>query len=942
MAQLSDPAGDMVDGRPSPAAPHGRPPLLWLLLFVGFYLLGAGFAQLLAIIPETGISIWPPSGLFVATLLLSPTRLWPWWIAAALVAETAANLLLFHNALPVAVLIFAGNVLEAMAGAWLVGRFCTRPLRLESLREVLALTFLAAGIAPVVSATIGGSALAWSGTQSFLSAWPLFWIGDATGVLVFAPICLASFASWRDLGRFGPGRIAEAVALALVFVGVSVLTLSGSLSFVYIIMPVLLWVAVRFELKGAAVALLLLVLITALFTIGGVSPFAGDPDSMRHRGVMLQLFLAISALAALVVAALAREHHRALATLRATNRDLEGRVEERTASLRDSERRLSGVLEALPIGVALIDRAGRTLVGNAVYERFLPTGILSGDLAHAAQWEAEDGEGRRIAAPGFPAERALRGERVWPGQELLFTGDATRGPIWTRVAALPSRDAAGAIAGATVVIVDIDQEKRAVDALRDSEARMRLVQEAAGVGTWDWDIASGQVRWSEQNFRLHGLDPATAGPPTYDLWQRTVHLEDRERTHAEVAAAAERCQDFDTEYRVAFADGAARWLVGRGRVLCGADGRPERVMGINLDITARKEAEEQQALLAREVDHRAKNALAVVQSVVRLTRAERPAEFAEALEGRIAALARAHTLLAHGRWTGGGLCPLLEEELAAYLPSGRVALAGPPVTLEADAVQPLSLCLHELTTNAAKYGALSVPEGRIDIAWGLQDGALLLVWTETGGPRLAAPPERTGFGSRLLDAAVRGQLGGEAILDWRETGLVCRLRIACDRLSQVAGVGRSGPAALAAPPPVGAAVPNGLRALVAEDEPLLAMDLVGELQALGFEVVATADGIEDLQRQVDGSGPCLDLAVLDVNLSGRPSFPVADRLLARGVPVLFVTGYGELPDGPWSDHRLVRLLHKPVATADLAQAIAGLLAAGKRGAVPEPVLTSRY
>jgi len=417
-----------------------------------------------------------------------------------------------------------------------------------------------------------------------------------------------------------------------------------------------------------------------------------------------------------------------------------------------------------------------------------------------------------------------------------------------------------------------------------------------------------------------------------------VHHEDRERAHAEVAAAIERRADFDTEYRVALADGAVRWLVGRGRVLFGVDGRPERVMGINLDITARKEAEEQQALLAREVDHRAKNALAVVQSVVRLTRSERPAEFAEALEGRIAALARAHNLLAHGRWTGGGLRPLLEEELAAYLPSGRVALAGPPVTLEPDAVQPLSLCLHELTTNAVKYGALCGPEGRVDIAWRLQEGSLVLVWTETGGPRVAAPPQRAGFGSRLLDAAVRGQLGGEAMLDWRESGLVCRLCIASDRLSQVAGVGRSDSLAQPAPPPSAAVLPHGLRALVAEDEPLLAMDLVGELQALGFEVVATADGFQELQELVDGSGPRLDLAVLDVNLSGRPSLPVADRLLARGVPVLFVTGYGELPGGTWSDHRLVRLLHKPVAAADLAQAIAGLLAAEKVGALPEPAL----
>ena len=134
----------------------------------------------------------------------------------------------------------------------------------------------------------------------------------------------------------------------------------------------------------------------------------------------------------------------------------------------------------------------------------------------------------------------------------------------------------------------------------------------------------------------------------------------------------------------------------------GEAGQPRLLRGVNYDITERRRAEERQMLLAREVDHRAKNALAVVQSLVRLTRAERPAEFARALEGRIAALARAQTLLANERWTAGGLRPLLKEELAAYLPTGQVTLAGPAVMLEVDAVQPLSLCLHQLATNAAK------------------------------------------------------------------------------------------------------------------------------------------------------------------------------------------------------------------------------------------------
>src|SRR5690606_20435513 len=126
-----------------------------------------------------------------------------------------------------ALLIFCGNALEATTGALLVGRFCGRPVRLDGLREVLALVFLGAGVAPMVSATVGAATLDWFGLQGFVSAWPLFWIGDATGVLVFAPICLVLFESWRGLGRLGPARIGEAVIVALILLGVSVLSLSG-------------------------------------------------------------------------------------------------------------------------------------------------------------------------------------------------------------------------------------------------------------------------------------------------------------------------------------------------------------------------------------------------------------------------------------------------------------------------------------------------------------------------------------------------------------------------------------------------------------------------------------------------------------------------------------------------------------------------------------------
>lgn len=177
-----------------------RPGPQYLGLFVAAYFAAAGFAQLLAIVPGTGISIWPPSGLFIATLVYSHTLNRPWWIIAGLLAELLANALWFHNPLPAAMLIYTGNALEAAAGAWLIRRTCGWPVRMESVQDVLAIVVMGAGLAPLISATVGSATLAWFNMQAFATAWPLWWIGDATGVLIVAPLALVLFQSLARRG----------------------------------------------------------------------------------------------------------------------------------------------------------------------------------------------------------------------------------------------------------------------------------------------------------------------------------------------------------------------------------------------------------------------------------------------------------------------------------------------------------------------------------------------------------------------------------------------------------------------------------------------------------------------------------------------------------------------------------------------------------------------
>lgn len=450
---------------------------------------------------------------------------------------------------------------------------------------------------------------------------------------------------------------------------------------------------------------------------------------------------------------------------------------------------------------------------------------------------------------------------------------------------------------------------------------MRLAIEGTGMATWELDTVTGRLAWSRHYFLMLGHDPGASDVATIGGWRARVHPDDLSRVEAEWARAARDGSLFHVTYRIRRADDSAtRWMESYGRYTRDAGG-PERFVGVMFDITERRATEERQQLLMREVDHRAKNALAVVQSVVRLTRANDARAFAKAVEGRVAALARAHDLLARDRWTGAGLREIAEHELAAYRDTGRRHLAGPPLRLTPEAAQPVAMVLHELATNAAKYGALSGTGGRVEVLWHLDptDGTLRLRWTERGGPTLEASPKRLGFGSRLVETTVRNQLGGTISFAWDRAGLRTDLTIAADRLAKDAtSEPRAGDSPFDDRNRVSTGATEGLRVLVVEDEAMIAADLAETLRALGCEVVGPVGTVETALRLVTLAEQ-LDVAVLDVSLHGRASFPVADALAKRGVPVVFATGYSELPES--SGGIAAAVLRKPVAPADLAAAL---------------------
>jgi two-component sensor histidine kinase len=291
-------------------------------------------------------------------------------------------------------------------------------------------------------------------------------------------------------------------------------------------------------------------------------------------------------------------------------------------------------------------------------------------------------------------------------------------------------------------------------------------------GSWELDPATGRMRLSPGAAALHELaEPIPAALLTRGAWLARVHPDDRAVTDAALEATLRDGVPLRHELRIRRRDGGFRWIECRGALRRG-EGEAARLLALDIDVTARRESEARAALGLREVEHRAKNALSTAQALVRLTRAEDPAEFARLVQRRLAALGRAHARLTAAPPGAGHLLRDIAAE--EFTPYGRdaVLLRGPELALAAPAVQPVCMALHELATNAAKHGALSRVGGIVHLGWRrLGDGALLLAWREAGGPPPGAVPGRGGFGMALLDALLRGQLGGRLRFTWRPAGL---------------------------------------------------------------------------------------------------------------------------------------------------------------------------
>ena len=356
-----------------------------------------------------------------------------------------------------------------------------------------------------------------------------------------------------------------------------------------------------------------------------------------------------------------------------------------------------------------------------------------------------------------------------------------------------------------------------------------------------------------------------------------------------------------------------------------SSGRVTGASKVARDVTERKEAEKLQRLLVDELNHRVKNTLATVQAIAShsLRRARNSEDFVSSFTGRVQALARAHHLLTERTWRGADVADLVREQVVlGVVESNRVAFSGPALLLDPQSALHLALVLHELATNARKYGALSVPQGQLSVSWSMlanKGRMLVLQWSERGGPAVAAPSS-VGFGTSLIQQALDAH-GGSASIQYAAEGVTCEIKLPLaeplplgSAASEVAAVRARSIAVLQ---PTDKPSLRGKRILVVEDEALLSMDLEASLAAAGCHVVGPAATVETARKLI-AHEQC-DAALLDVNLSGHPVDELAAALTKHAVPFAFLTGYGReaLPRGfgeakmlgkPFSQHKVLAML----------------------------------
>lgn len=523
---------------------------------------------------------------------------------------------------------------------------------------------------------------------------------------------------------------------------------------------------------------------------------------------------------------------------------------------------------------------------------------------------------------------------VAPGGEIV--GALSVGDVKPHTAPSPALQAAlGDLA--SLAMEELTRDAEAAIARERSivdQERVDLALGAAGLAAYEWDLDTDRLILNDRLREMIGLQgdslPARNGAVMLEMMPE----EDRPQSRIVMADALAGPGRYQHEHRfIRPSDGRVVWVSSSGATVRRPDGSPKRVIGVLQDITSRKIADEQRETLVAELDHRVKNVLAAVQSLAAQSARKAPSldGFLKTFAGRLKSMASAHELLTATRWRGAGMQNIAAAELGGLAP-GQTRWEGPDVLLTPRAANAMSLALHELATNAVKFGALSTDEGRVEVRWRRSDdGGLELNWTESGGPAVATPTRR-GFGATLLQQVTGRELGGEARIEYRREGVRVVLNAGAASLATAPQAVETAEA----PTPATrsgasdgrprAAQPvriEGLKVLIVEDALLLALELEAGLTEAGATIAGSAGDLEEAMRM---SSLDIDAAVLDANLNGESVLPAAEALAARGVPFVFATGYGD--DKVMPQNFTAPVIRKPY---DVTQVVAALAEVTGRG-----------
>jgi PAS domain S-box-containing protein len=725
-----------------------------------FYFLTAQIGLLLRAQPSDVAVFWPASGIAAGFLIVSGRRAYSVLVIGVVIGTATANLL-GDRSLITSILKGFCNAGEAILLAWLLDRWFGSAFGFGDLRRVLGF-FAAVGLAAAASALGGAATLTMFHTSApFWEVWRTWFLSDGVGIVVVAPFVVGLVQMWRELPR--RGELIEGGAALGLLVVTSVYILSHpttswvSFSPGALVLPILLWLAARSHPTLTIAGAFVVSSAAICATILGLGRFGDAAIPVLERVKGAQVAATMVTAYTLVLSALFTER-------------------------RQREMALTMALNGAKLGAFSADLANGQLECDLRAARMHGHNVPPATIKASRRFVHRDDLARIDAA--LVKARASGG--VWNAEyRVMHPANSPHAgeTRWVAVESSLACDSQGIPKRLLGVTRDITHQKQAEQALAERNMQLSLAARAARVGSYAYDPDTDAMHIDAGYAALHGL-PEGAAETTRGEWRARAHPKDLIRVEEmRRRAFREQWDEYDTEYRVVRSGGELRWVESRSFISYTTDGRPQRVVGVNIDITERKLAEDQQRVLVSELDHRVKNVLATVSAVAAQTLDASPSmeHFVAALDGRIRSMAATHELLSQRHWEGILLVELIQREFSPYANGNNTKLDGPEVMLTADAGQAMAMVFHELVTNAAKHGALSARKGSVSVGWhwlpnGKAHDRLVIEWQEAGGPVVDAP-SKSGYGTSVIRELIPHELGGSVEFVLTADGARCKFEI---------------------------------------------------------------------------------------------------------------------------------------------------------------------